>query len=76
MIWFVLLSNQRRKCKNASTDNDRQTRLLILDIKPMHTEGATHPVCIERYISTGSKPERCVSWTLRRVACSVHATIE
>ena len=31
----------------------------------------TRPVCIEQYTSTGSKPERCVSWTPRWVACSV-----
>ena len=34
------------------------------------------PVCKEQYIGTGSKPERCASWTPRRIAYSVHATIE
>ena len=33
-------------------------------------------VCKEQYISTGSKPERCVSLTPRRVACNGHDTIE
>ena len=35
---------------------------------------ATCLVCIEQYMSTGSKPVRYVSWAPRQVTCSVHVT--
>ena len=34
------------------------------------------PVCIEQYISTGSKPARRVSWAPHRVASSVHVAYD
>ena len=41
-------------CRRLKAHAHRRRRVCAAQI-------ATRPVCIEQYISTGSKPERCVS---------------